>query len=207
MISRRTSLALGLLALTPACAPFSLVNRDPPRLFHLTPKSTFDQPLPTVREDLLLVDTVTATAGLNTTRIAIKPTATTLEYYAGATWLEVVPVMTHNLVVESFDNSGVIDALPQGAISARAPHVLNINVREFQAEYVDRSHPPKIRVRLDARLSTLPRRETIATETFDITMQSPSADLAAVIGTFDQAFGSVVKDLIYWTADKLQPQT
>ena len=60
----------------------------------------------------------TATAGLNSARIALRPTPTTLEYYARASWIDVVPVMVQNLLAESFDNAGKIDVLGRGVVGS-----------------------------------------------------------------------------------------
>ena len=103
---RNTLLFLGLTAgqgLT-GCAALNIATRQPPRLFALSPKTTFEEGLP--RSDaVVMVEAPSATAGLNTARIALKPEPTLLEYYAAALWIDVVPVMVQNLVVESLDAS------------------------------------------------------------------------------------------------------
>ena len=137
-----------------------LAAPEPPRLYELTPKSTFADDLPTVRSRLT-VEVPTATAGLNSARIALRPTPTTLEYYAGASWIDVVPVMVQNLVLESLDNTGKIDVLGREVVGVRADLALLIHVREFQAEY-EGAGPPQVRVRLQARLIRLPRRTSLA---------------------------------------------
>ena len=66
----------------------------------------------------LSVEVPTATAGLNSARIALRPTPTTLEYYAGASWID-VPVMVQNLS-ESLDNTGKVDVLGREVVGVRA---------------------------------------------------------------------------------------
>jgi cholesterol transport system auxiliary component len=95
---RRVAILAGCLALGACAAALQLAAPEPPRLYELTPKSTFADDLPTVRSRLT-VEVPTATAGLNSARIALRPTPTTLEYYAGASWIDVVPVMVQNLVL------------------------------------------------------------------------------------------------------------
>lgn len=177
--------------------PLSLVSGDPPKLFDLTPKSTFDADLPSV-EGTLTVEAPTATAGLNTSRIAVKPTATQFEYYAGAQWVDVVPIMAQTLLLESFDNSQAIDVLGRNSYGLRADYGLLVNIREFQAEYVD-SEPPSVTVRFQARLVKMPRRTTLASTSVTATSQSQTKKLSDIITTFDQAFGSATKDLVGWT--------
>ena len=93
-LSRRRLLAAApTLAGLAACSPADFIaSRPPPKLFELTPKSTFPPDLPQARSTVR-VEAVTATAGLNTTRIALRPSPTELDYYAGVLWIDVVPVM------------------------------------------------------------------------------------------------------------------
>jgi cholesterol transport system auxiliary component len=186
------------LSLVACVDPLDLVSGAPPRLFDLTPKSTFDNDLPEA-SGRLAIDVPTATAGLNTARIALKPTPTQFEYYAGARWVDVVPVMTQTLLLESFDNSERIDILGRGAYGLRADYGLLVNIREFQAEYADETSAPEVRIRFQARLVAMPRRTHIASTSVVGLAQSDSRKLTDIINAFDVAFGRAAKDLVDWT--------
>ena len=134
------SIMAACLALGGCAAALELASGAPPRLYELTPKSTFADNLPAV-DARLAVEVPTATAGLNNARIALRPTPTTLEYYARASWIDVVPVMMQNLLLESLDNAGTIDVLDRGVVGVRADYALLTHVREFQAEYDDQRAP------------------------------------------------------------------
>lgn len=195
----RRSALFGFCLLLGACVdPLEFVSGGPPRLFDLTPKSTFDPNLPTVPARLT-IDVPTATAGLNTARIALKPTPTQFEYYAGARWVDVVPVMAQTLLLESFDNSERIDILGRGTYGLRADYGLLVNIREFQAEYGDDDTPPEVRIRLQARLVAMPRRSHIASTSVVGLATASSRKLGDIITAFDEAFGSAAKDLVSWT--------
>lgn len=185
------------LALGACAAALDLASPDPPRLYELTPKSTFADDLPTV-EARLSVEVPTATAGLNNARIALRPTPTTLEYYAHANWIDVVPVMVQNLLQESLDNAGKIDVLGRGVVGVRAEYALLTHVREFQAEY-DTAGAPKIRVRLQARLVRLPRRISLGSTSEEFVVQAEDTSMPAIVRAFDEAFGKAAKRLIEWT--------
>ncbi|MFP4127094.1 MAG: hypothetical protein ACLFU0_10665, partial [Alphaproteobacteria bacterium] len=74
--------AIVLLSVTlTGCAAVNLATRQPPELYALTPKTTFDTDLPDLDRAGLRIETPTAAGGLNTTRIALKPTPTRLQYY------------------------------------------------------------------------------------------------------------------------------
>ena len=186
------------------CAAVSLATRQPPELFALTPKTTFDPDLPDLDRAILRVETPTAAAGLNTTRIALKPTPTRLQYYAGATWIEVLPLMVQNLVIESFESTGSVEALGPSATGGRADWALRIYIREFQAEYADdTAQPPEIRARLQARLLRMPRREEADFADFATREPAPSTRLDDIVQTMDSALGTTMRDLVEWTLRRI----
>ena len=185
------------LPLCACAAALQLAAPEPPRLYELTPKSTFTDDLPTVNSRLS-VEVPTATAGLNSSRIALRPTPTTLEYYAGASWIDVVPVMVQNLLLESFDNTGTIDVLGREVVGVRADLGLLVHVREFQAEY-EGSGPPEVRVRLQARLIRLPRRTSLASTSEEFVVRAANTSLPAIVSAFDEAFGKALKRIVEWT--------
>jgi cholesterol transport system auxiliary component len=192
----RRALAVSGCLLLGACAALQLATADPPRLYDLTPKSTFVDGLPTV-PGRLSVEVPTATAGLNSARIALRPTPTTLEYYAGARWVDVVPVMIQNLLLESLDNTGRIDVLGREVVGVRADLALLTHVREFQAEY-DTPGAPLVRVRLQARLIRLPRRVSVAATSEEFTVRAGNTSLPAIVDAFDEAFGKALKRIVEW---------
>jgi cholesterol transport system auxiliary component len=186
------------LALAACAAALELARPDPPRLYELTPKSTFIDGLPEV-DARLSVEVPTATAGLNIARIALRPTATTLEYYAHASWIDVVPVMVQNLLLESLDNAARIDVLGREVVGVRADYALLTHVREFQAEYDDRGGAPNVRVRLQARLVRLPRRTSLASTSAEFVVGASNTSLPAIVEAFDEAFGKALKRIVEWT--------
>ena len=193
---RRTLALAGCMLLGACAAALQLATADPPRLYDLTPKSTFVDGLPTVRSRLS-VEVPTATAGLNSARIALRPTPTTLEYYAGARWVDVVPVMVQNLLLESLDNTGKVDVLGREVVGVRADLALLTHVREFQAEY-DATGAPLVRVRLQARLVRLPRRTSVAATSEEFVVRAGNTSLPAIVTAFDEAFGKALKRIVEW---------
>jgi cholesterol transport system auxiliary component len=189
------------VALGACAAALQLAAPPPPKLFALTPKSTFDDDLPTVNARLS-VEVPTATAGLNTARIALRPTPTTLEYYAEANWIDVVPVMVQNLLLESLDNSGKLDVLGREVVGVRADYALLLHVREFQAEYEGKG-APSIRVRLQGRLVRLPRRISLASTSEEFVVRAEDTSLPAIVRAFDEAFGKAAKRMVEWTIRQL----
>ena len=184
------------------CTAVQFANREPPKLFELTPKSTFEPGLP-VTNALVIVEPATANAGLNTARIALRPEPTLLDYYANATWIEVVPVMVQTLAIESLDNSGSVDALfPAEAAGIRPGFQLRLNIREFQAVYDNGTNsPPDIQIRLQARLLELPRRNALGQFDEKAMQRSETTAIEDIVLAFDTALGRVLKQLSHWVAE------
>ncbi len=91
----------------------------PPRMYVLTPKSSFSDILPKV-EWQLLVEVPQAQAGLNTARIALRDSPIEMRYFELSNWTDFAPRMVQTLIVESFENSDHIVAVGREAIGLRA---------------------------------------------------------------------------------------
>jgi cholesterol transport system auxiliary component len=198
----RAALCAAILAPVAACGlPGS--DREPPRLFVLSPKSTFAPDLPKV-DWQLTVDTPIAEAGLNSAKIALKHNALSLEYYARAAWTDTAPLMVQTLIVESFENTGRIVAVGRQSIVLRGDYLLVTELREFQAEYEGKA-APKVRVRLNAKLVRMPQRVIVANHTSESVIAATDGSLEAVVHAFDEALGKVLKRIVEWTLTAVPP--
>ncbi len=197
---RRLGLAALVLTLAGALAACESVvpgRGPPPDLYRLTPKSTFAPDLPTVEWQLLLEPALT-NASIDTTRIGLQRSATSVEYYARASWSDRAPQMIQTLMIESFENSGRIVAVGRDSIALRADYILKSDLREFQAEYM-KGPNPRIHVTMIARLVKMPRRAIVGTEKFESVIEAQADTMVAIIEAFDSALGKVLKRLVEWT--------
>jgi len=196
--------ALGFLAALSlalaACSASSFLGKEePPRLFELTPKSTFDEGLP-IAEWQLLVEEPVAAAGIDTSRVALKNSPTTINYFAGAEWSDRAPALVQTLMVESFENTDRIVSVGRESLALRADYVLKLELREFQAEYFDTATGiPEVHVRLNLKLVKMPDRVIVAGETFGYKMSSPSNTMDDIVSTFNDALGKTLKRAVQWT--------
>ena len=187
-------LVLGMLS---ACGIIP-TPRPAPQLYNLSPKSTFKSGLAAV-DWQLGIETPAAPTGLSSSRIAVTRKPLTLEYFAGAQWVDDAPAMVQRLLVESFENSKQIVGVGRLAVALRSDYVLQPELREFQAEYLDGTKAPKVRVRINAKLIKMPERRIVASNTFERVMEAPSNRMPAIVKTFDQALGKVMRELVLWT--------
>ncbi len=200
-IDRRTALRLGTLpalAAVAGCSAVDLLAPPSPQLYTLSPKSTFDRPIPRV-DWQLLVETPTAPAAIDTPRVAVARTPMTVDYYAGVSWVDRVPLMLQVLMIESFENSGRIVAIGREGVSLRADFVLRTELREFQIELGDGAAAPAAVVRLTGRLVAMPRRSIEAVQAFEARVPAAGPTFPAIVGAFDEALGAVLKRVVEWT--------
>ena len=172
-------------------------SRDPPRLYELTPKSTFDPALARVRSQLV-VESPESASGLQTSRIAVKQRPTTLDYYARAEWTDLAPRLVQTKLIESFENSGKIVSVGREGSGLRSDYVLKSELRHFEAQLYE-TGKPLIRVVINVKLVKMPAREIIANRSFERTETVAAADIDKLVEGFDEALGGVLKRIVEWS--------
>ena len=204
---RSAAIVLGFATLVSGCAGNILPGaaNDPPKLYVLTPKNTFSKGLPKVEWQLTIALPV-ADAALNSARIALRQNPISLEYYARANWVDTAPRMIQTLLVESFENSKSIVSIGRQSVTLRADYSLLTDLREFQAEYIG-AGPPRIRIRLNAKMVRMPQRTILATQTFEFVEPAASSDLEAVVSAFDAALGKTLKRIVEWSLKTVPPES
>lgn len=200
MKNHRLFIALALAGLT-GCG-LALPGSGPaPDLYDLSPKSTFQANLPTVKWQLVVEDP-TAAKGIDNDRIAVRPTSLELQYYPNIRWTDRAPIMVQTLLIESFENSGKIVAVGRRAVGLSGDYILKAELREFQAERVPDGTRTDARVRINLKLIRVTSGIIIASESFE--RASPASDDTprAIIAAFDDALGAVLKRSVTWTLEK-----
>ena len=189
-----------LLALA-GCGSVLQPPAPPPALYRLTPATDFAagaRPVPIQ----LAIDAPSAEAALDTTRIALTRSPTTLDYFAAAAWTDRLTTMVQTLLVESFDNAHRLAAVGPDAGILRADVVLAVELHHFEAAYGG-AGPPHWQIELTAKLVKLPERSLIADRTFTADEAAARNELPAIVDASDQAWRRVAKDLADWTTETL----
>ncbi|CAO3426844.1 ABC-type transport auxiliary lipoprotein family protein [Azospirillum doebereinerae] len=180
-------------------AACSTLNPTAPKLYTLTPGAVTDTAAPKV-DWQLLVEAPAAAAGIDTPRIALARTPTSLDYFADVSWADRAPSMVQGLIVQSFEDSGRIVSVGRDTVGLRSDFVLKSELRDFQAEYATpgATSPDRVHVRLSAKLVAMPRRTIEAGETFEATVAVRGRDFTDVIAAFDAALGQVTGAMVGW---------
>lgn len=210
LLARRQILAL--LGLTGAGVSLTgcgglLPNIGPaPNVYDLSPKSTFRPDLPQVSRQLVIEEPVAA-SGLDTTRIALKPTPYEYKYFAESRWSDRAPRLVQTLLVESFENSGKIVAVGRQAIGLRSDFNLKSELRAFQAEYENEENsPPSVNVRLNVKLIKQPRQEIVAAASFERIVKASGTNIQNIIQAFDEALNFVFRRVVEWGLTSIPPE-
>lgn len=182
------------------------IAKEAPRLYTLSPKSTFPDDLPQVSFQLG-IDRPTAPAALSTAKVAVMRGPYRIDYFAGSLWVDDAPNMIQRLMIESFENSGKIVGVGREAVGLRSNFVLRCELREFQAEYPGEEDGglPVVHVAVNAKLVELPRRTIIAVSTQRARVAVPENRMTPIVETFDKALGKVLRDIVVWTLTR--PET
>ena len=208
MVSRR---ALGrLVALAPltafaACTSLIPGTSPPPQLYVLTRKSTFPTDLPKVAQQLL-VDVPFAPAQIDTTRVALSRSPTTIDYFANAAWSDRTPLMVQALLIESFETTGKIVGVSRDEAGLRADYVLMPELRRFEAIYQPSGvldAPPTVFVQLLVRLVRMPDRTIIGETIAERREAAARNSMEIIVEAYDDALGGVMKDIITWTLQRM----
>lgn len=180
-------------------------DKPAPDLFVLTPKNTFSTDLPNV-DWQLTVELPLADAGINTSRIATRKSAVSIDYYQGANWIDTAPRMVQTLLVESFENSKQIVGVGRQSAALRADYTLLLELREFQTEYKDGEATPSAHVRLNAKLVRLPQRVIVAAKNADFSTKAKNGGLVEVVSAFDGSLGKALKVIVEWALTAVPPK-
>jgi cholesterol transport system auxiliary component len=191
-------LVLAGLALTPsACGSLLPEGGAPPKLYQLTPAMDFP-PGGAHASWQLLVDVPAAVAALDSERIALSRSPTTLDYFADAAWTDRAPLMVQALVIQSFENSGRIGAVARESLALRADYVLQPELRHFEADY-GAAAVPSAHVQIAVKLVKMPDRTIVARQSFDATANAAENQIPAIVDAFNAAFHQVMRQMVDWT--------
>lgn len=187
--------ALGLPLLAGCSLP--LPGGPGPQLYTLSPKSTYPNNLPEVNAQLLVEEPIAA-SGLNTARVVLKPNSFQIDYFASVAWADRAPNLVQTLMIESFENSRKIVSVGRETTGLRADYILKSELREFQAEYYDRTtgNAPDINVRISATLIKMPQRTIIDRFEGEHSMTAGGNRFIDVIQGFDDALGKVLSKVV-----------
>ncbi len=144
--------------------------------------------------------------GLDSERIAVLK-GRQLDYYRGAQWGGRMTEVVQTLLVDSFEDQQLFRSVTSEQSRVPGEYVLDVSVRDFQAEYAGGSEAPTAHVTILGRLIRVTDRQLV--ETFAATAQSKATDnrMSDVAAAFETAAHKVVLELAQKTAATIAADT
>ena len=105
--------------------------------------------------------------------------------------------MVQSLIVQSFKSSGRLAQVGTDRDRLRPQFLLRSDLRAFQLNR--NGGAQMVRVRLDASLYRMPRRDLVGQRSFAAETAPEGSGVDAVVAAFDVALGRVMKELVGWT--------
>jgi cholesterol transport system auxiliary component len=176
----------------------------PPQIYMLAPGVPSAAAGPRVPWQLA-ISVPEASASIDTVRIALSPTPTTLDFFADAAWQDRTPVMIQALMLEAFENTQRV-SVARNTDGLLADYLLRTEIREFQARYLNGAPtpempapPPQISIRVDARLIAVPGRRIAGNTSIVQTANATGNDMVSIVTAFNQAVSAALAELVEWT--------
>ncbi len=199
----RSIIGLVVVAALGACGPLiELPNSGPaPDIYNLTARTSA---LAAGTDKMLLIEDPTARGGLDLKLIARRSAPTELQYFDGARWAERTTTMVQAIVAESFETSGQRVTRARGGAVVPSRFELQLDIRDFQAEYYGGDSVPRIHVSLALNIVQLGPLKMIDSIVIDETVYAQGADMRSIIAAFDDALHAVIEDMVEWTTGNIK---
>lgn len=179
------------------CALANVASSPAPQFFTLTSAPVAGE-AGAAPSASILVDDFSASAAINTARIAYQPNPNELQYFADARWVDLAPLMVRKLTIETLQNSNRFASVAARGAEISGDYVLKGDMRQFAAE----GHDGKIEVRVDffMRVVSNLHRNVIAAKDFTAVEPVSGSGIAAIVSAYDKALARNLAAITDWTA-------
>lgn len=139
-----------------------------------------------------------ASAALDSQRIAVRPTPTQLQVYAGAIWSDPAPVLLQSTLIDALGGSAHFRAVIRPTDPLTADLLLRLDLRHFEAIYAKGARVPTVVIELQATLFDQRTRQILDNRRFRIERVSESKSLPSVVTAFEAALMDLAMALTPW---------
>jgi cholesterol transport system auxiliary component len=185
---------IGLGAVLAGCSILPKVN-EPVPLYNLVAPIRFDGANQKVARQLTIGLPV-ASADLDSSRIALSRSPGVVEYFGNGQWADNAPILVRDRLIEAFEINGAIEAVGRDASGLSPDAALQVELRDFQVEFLAPGGAPTGHVRLAVNLIALPQRRIIHSQTVDKSVKAQDGALPSVVRALDEATSQAVADVV-----------
>lgn len=194
--ARRAGRLLTVAAIALSLSSCALLGKKP------APKDTYELTTPAVslsatraQRSQVLVKLPTALKAINSDRMILRPTPSSITYLAGAQWSDTVPRMVQAKLVAAFENTGSTRATALPGDGLVIDYQLVIDIRRFE---INQSGSDQAQLEVSVKLLTDRTGLVRDTRVFSATTPVRGSDNGDYVAAFDSAFASLTNDLIAW---------
>ncbi len=193
----RLASAAFTIAVLGGCSVLGGGSKDPVTIYAPAIRVQADAAWPSV-DWQLVVSKPSAARVVDSPRINVRPTASELEVYKGATWSQPATDMIEEAVLRGFEDSGRITGVARTATGIRADYKLALDVRSFESDYQGQATPNAV-IEVNAKLIHVVDQRVVADRTFRQQQPVGSTDVPAVAAAFERGLQQLTTDVVGWT--------
>jgi cholesterol transport system auxiliary component len=135
---------------------------------------------------------------LDTTRISLMMPAGQMDYYANANWQDRLPLLVQASLVEAFEATGRLTAVGRDSEGLKSDYLLLTDIRAFQARYDVADAPPKVEVRIVAKLVRALTRTIVQVIDAQSVVPVAQNSVPSVVAAMNQALSNVETQIVDW---------
>lgn len=174
-------------ALLTGCGSLLETNYAVPTTYVLTAATGAAEKIGGAENVDLAVSQATATPGLDSERIAVLHEARRLDYFLDSQWGAPLPQVAQALVVSSLQNQKWFRSVTSEQARVSTNYWLELEARDFQAEYATENSAPTIRVTLVGSLIRIKDRKLLGVLPATVTVIAKDNRMGAVVEAFESA--------------------
>jgi cholesterol transport system auxiliary component len=152
----------------------------------------------------LAIDVPNASDSIDSRRIALIKSDSTMDYYANASWPDRLPVLVQTALLAAFQASGRVPSVSRTQDALHADYELGVEIRDCAAHYSagdEKGKPsgnPNVTVTLIAQMSTAHGRLIVANFTATQKADASQNSTAAVVQALNTVLGAAVQQIVAW---------
>lgn len=191
------------LSLASGCVGSLLESKvDEPKTYVLQPMAA--ETAQVAFPSQLAVSWPTATPGLDTNRIAVLREGNQLDYFYGARWGGSAPQVVQSFLVSLLQSQQGFKTVVAESARVDADYLLEVDVRDFQAEYTGNDATPVVRITLVATLIDIKSRRSRGLLQASASVPAKENRLVTVVTAFQTALQQASMSISQQLAGKLE---
>jgi cholesterol transport system auxiliary component len=148
----------------------------------------------------ILVPEPRALQALNTSSIAVKPSAQTISYYGQVQWADRLPRVLQTRIVQSFEDTGRVHAVGFPGEGLLISYQLPIEIRNFQLES---GGAPNAVIEIAAKILDDRNGRVVASRVFRAEARASGDGVDSAVAAMDVALKQVLDELITWVVAEI----